>query len=274
MDNDSKKGQIVISQEGGYKLPENWRESTLPEELREDPTLKSVVDLPGMAKMLVHSQKMIGKDKIVVPDELATEEQWGEIFTKLGKPEKPDGYGLKLPENLPPGMEGSKDLLDGYLGIVHKAGLLPAQAKSLYDWYNEINVNSFTEQARVNQESLNTSLKALKKEWGGAFKQKTDLALTAVRTFADEDAQEALSKEIGNDPRMIKMFAAIGAAISEDKLKGEKPVFTPTEAQGEIDRIMADPKHPYHTAKMPGHAEAVKKVKSLYDALYGEAKEK
>ena len=108
----------------------------------------------------------------------------------------------------------------------------------------------------------------LKKDFGAAYDQRVELAKTTIRSFADEDAIEALEEGLGNDPRMVKLFAKIGEAISEDKLKGSKPIYTPTEAQSEIDSIMGNPDHPYHKKDHPGHAAAVEKMKLLYSQVY------
>ena len=42
----------------------NWKES-LPDDLRDNPSLKSIQDVPGLAKSFIHAQKMVGADFIV-----------------------------------------------------------------------------------------------------------------------------------------------------------------------------------------------------------------
>ena len=255
----------ILNEDGTFT--ETWRES-LPEDIREDETLKNISDLPGMAKMLVHSQKLVGADKIAVPGEFATEDDWNAVFTKLGKPENPDGYTLEKPEGIPEGLEYSDDIVANYREVAHKHGLLPAQAKALFDWYNNLYIEGHKSNEKAKEMRLLEAETQLKKDFGAAYDQRVELAKTTIRSFADEDAIEALEEGLGNDPRMVKLFAKIGEAISEDKLKGSKPIYTPTEAQSEIDSIMGNLDHPYHKKDHPGHAAAVEKMKLLYSQVY------
>jgi len=268
MSEDSGNGQI-IAEDGSFT--ENWMES-LPEDLREDPTLKSIQDFPAMAKMLVSSQKLIGKDKIVIPGSESTDEDWLGVFDKLGRPEKSEGYELAKPEGLPEDLPWSDETVEAFKSVAHKTGLLPKQAKDLFDWYNGAVVESYTAAEKEREDAYNGAVAALKKEWGAAYDQKLELAHTAVRAFTDEDDVKALDESLGNDPRMIKLFAKIGGAISEDKLKGTQQIATPTEVQGEINKILGDPKHPYHIKGHPEHAAAVQGMQELYRQMYPEEK--
>ena len=63
----------------------DWRES-LPEDLKSDPSLLTVKDVPGLAKSYIHAQKMIGADKLAIPGKNASEEEWSAVYEKLGKP--------------------------------------------------------------------------------------------------------------------------------------------------------------------------------------------
>ena len=39
---------------------------------------------------------MIGQDKVAVPNKNSTEDQWNEVYSKLGRPETPDKYSLNV----------------------------------------------------------------------------------------------------------------------------------------------------------------------------------
>ena len=72
----------------------DWRES-LPEELRNDPTLQNYKDVESLAKTVVHQQKMIGS-RVPLPK---TEEEKAELYGKLGRPEEPAKYEVAVPED-------------------------------------------------------------------------------------------------------------------------------------------------------------------------------
>ena len=44
---------------------------------------------------------MIGADKVAIPGKYATDEDWSEVYNKLGRPETADLYNLEV--NLPEG---------------------------------------------------------------------------------------------------------------------------------------------------------------------------
>ena len=57
-----------------------------------------------LAKSWVNAQKLIGKEKIPLPGEKATKEDWDVVFSRLGRPEKPEGYTLpeiEVPDDFP-----------------------------------------------------------------------------------------------------------------------------------------------------------------------------
>ena len=73
--------------------------SLIPAEYKEEKALQNFQDMKGFVKSYLHSQKLVGADKIPVPNKHATDEDWNEVYTRLGKPESPDGYKFNLPKD-------------------------------------------------------------------------------------------------------------------------------------------------------------------------------
>ena len=65
-----------------------------PEELRNEPSLRTFTDPGALAKSYVNAQRMIGADKIAIPSKSATPDEWREVYTKLGAPTEVGGYEL------------------------------------------------------------------------------------------------------------------------------------------------------------------------------------
>lgn len=81
----------------------DWREE-LDASVKEHPSLKNFKSPGDLAKSWVEAQKLIGRDKIPVPGEKATKEDWDTVFERLGRPKDKNGYTIpdvKLPDGLP-----------------------------------------------------------------------------------------------------------------------------------------------------------------------------
>jgi hypothetical protein len=48
---------------------------------------------------------MIGQDKVVIPNKNSTEDQWNEVYDKLGRPESADKYTLDAKSEVVPLMK-------------------------------------------------------------------------------------------------------------------------------------------------------------------------
>ena len=70
--------------------------SSLPEDLRTEPSLQNIQDVNQLAKGYVSAQRMVGADKMAIPTKNSTPDDWKEVYTKLGLPETPDNYGVNF----------------------------------------------------------------------------------------------------------------------------------------------------------------------------------
>ena len=52
--------------------------------------------MEDLLKSYKHAQKLVGADKIPVPNKHATEEDWNEVFKRLGAPDKPEDYKYNI----------------------------------------------------------------------------------------------------------------------------------------------------------------------------------
>ena len=111
----------------------NWKDG-LPDDLKTEKALESIQDIPGLAKSYIHAQKMIGSDKIPVPNKYATDEDWQAVYNKLGRPETPDAYEFNLKDN----SNIDENALKGFKETAHKNGLLPKQAEAIMNFYNDM----------------------------------------------------------------------------------------------------------------------------------------
>ncbi len=251
----------------------DWR-SQLPKELQEDANLKTILDVPSLAKSFIHAQRAIGAEKIVIPGKHANDDDWKTVFTKLGLPEKLEDYDVKLDESA----SVDKDFVAKFKDTAHKAGILPHQAQKLATWFQEVNKASEAEIGQAKEKKAATELAALKAEWGAAYEQNLGRAGQLLREAGDEETLKYLDDTgLGNDTKLIKFLAKVGEKfLKEDKSVegggGFKPKYTPKDAIVEANKIMSDATHPYNKQEHPNHKAAVDEVKELFEMAYPTAK--
>ena len=62
----------------------SWKE-TISEEFRNDPNISKFTEIDALAKSYINATRMIGQDKVAVPNENSTDDQWNEIYGKLDR---------------------------------------------------------------------------------------------------------------------------------------------------------------------------------------------
>ena len=244
----------------------DWK-SSLPQELQEDANIKKFTDVSTLAKSYINAQKLIGADKIAIPTKHATEEDWQNVYKKLGLPEKVEDYQVKFKE----GVSLDENFAKSFAEQAYKAGVLPKQAQALADWISEINVTAETKVQEEIKKNFEKSVSELKQEWGNSF----DLQLARANKFVNELGSPELVKflstsGLGADKNLVKMFAKAGEQLfAEHKFvegQGGPGAMSPDEINKEIRKLQADPA--YFDKGHPSHKQIVKEVTSLYEKLY------
>jgi len=242
----------------------DWRADWEPE-LRESPTLEKFKDSKSLAKSYESLEKMLGKNKVVIPGENATKEEIDAFHTQLGRPETADKYKFSVKESLPEGTQIPEEpMIRDWL---HQAGTSQDQADLLFKMYMENRLNG----EKVTQENKDKTLAEatvkLRAEYGLQYDAKLALAEKAYKAFEDADSA-AFWKEHGNNPAMVRMFARVGESISDDKMLGGGVITsTPGQAQAEINTIIGDMSGPYHNRSHIEHDATVKRVNNLFKVV-------
>ncbi len=79
----------------------SWKDS-ISEEYRADPSIEKFTEIDALAKSYINATKMIGQDKVAIPNKNSTEDQWNEVYDKLGRPESADKYSLNAKSEVVP----------------------------------------------------------------------------------------------------------------------------------------------------------------------------
>lgn len=251
--------------------------STLPEQFRDHTALQDIKSLEGLVSSYVNAQSMVGKDKIPLPGESATDEDWNNTFKALGRPDAPEGYGfdpkkLELPEGFTMNDDFNRDILK----TAHDAGLTKRQAdkmlKGLYGMFG----GDFQRQSQEQKANREKWQNQLREDLGGAFDEQLSLANQAFKKIGGEELTTAL-KQAGllSHPSLVKAFAKLGELTSEgnaDVTDGGSGQFkmTAEQAKNEITQLRADAEFMknYTDNKSPGHAAAMSRYTNLFKIAY------
>ena len=267
---DNSDQQTEVSTDLPTTQVQDWR-AGLDVSVKEHPSLKNFKSPGDLAKSWVEAQKLIGRDKIPVPGEKATKEDWDMVFERLGRPKDKDGYAIpdmKAPEGFP---AQDKEFMDTFKAKAHELGMLPQQVNELYKWYMQ---QSFDQYNQFNSSRVDERGKAettLRKAWGKAFEQNFTIAEQAVNKYASPKFIDKLKKSgMNNDPDMIQFIADMAKNFSEDKIAGRPQGLTlsPEEALSEIAKINGDKTHPYWHKQHPENKYAQQKMKGLFEMAH------
>ena len=247
----------TVAQSGG-EVEFDWR-SQIPEEIRDHKSLAHFTDVGAMAKSLVNAQSMIGADKVAIPGKHATDEDWGEVWRKLGRPDTPDGY--ELVNEMPEGIEQNDDMLNWFRNTAHEIGMTPTQAQKMLGKYNQfLGTQMGADEGMVEQLRETTEIE-LKKEYGAAFADRVSNGNAVMQEFGAEgltELQLADGRLLGDHPEIIKMMVNVGefinSKIGEDVLAGTKSSggLAPDDARAKLEEIRA-PNSPYWDQRHPEH---------------------
>ena len=256
---------LVLSGDPKTETPQattDWKAS-LSEEVRSDKSLENIKDIEGLAKSYVHAQKMVGSDKIPVPNKYATDKDWDAVYEKLGRPKSADGYKYDLPQD----KQVDEASLKEFSSQAHKLGLLPTQANGVVKFYNEMTAKSIQDADSKALTARETSTKELKQEWGQAFDQKINQAATLAKSVgATElfDTNLADGTKLGDHPVMIKAFAELAGKMGEDTItQASGPAYlTPNQIEKQIGEL-TQPGSAYWDKNHMNHQAAVQEVLAL-----------
>ena len=189
----------------------------IPDNFREEKSLENFNNMEDFVKSYLHAQKMVGADKIPVPNKHSTDEDWNEVFKRLGAPGSPDDYKYDFKDQ-----EMDSQQVQEFNKTAHRLGLLPKQAEGLIKFYNEMNGNiAANQEEQAAQAQLNVETE-LKKEFGPQFNKRLDQAKRlAVNSLGQDFLENTYLKDgsrLGDNLTVIKAFSSLADKLSEDPI--------------------------------------------------------
>jgi len=251
-------------------VAKSWKEA-ISEEFRNDPNISKFTEIDALAKSYINATRMIGQDKVAVPNENSTDDQWNEVYTKLGRPESADKYKLDINSEVAPIDEGA---IKTFAETSHKLGLNNKQAQGILEYYKSIMEGS-VQQSKIDTETAQAQAEQqLRQEWGKTFDENVKKAGSIAKANLGVDVLDMQLKDgtrLGDHPEVIKGFAKIADMMSEDKIVSTESenVDQGRDLEQEISRIMNDRSGPYWNKGHPEHDKIVQQVYTLRSMIDG-----
>lgn len=229
---------------GDGTLNEGWQ-STLPEEYRDEPSLKSVKDAKILAKMFVDTKKMVGKDTIAIPKDTSPKDEWSRYYEAGGRPATPEDYNLSAPEGFPEDirtMVFPEERIGKWQKMFFEGGVSKKAADAFITEFAKDQIADYQRTQQAEEQAKNQLISELATEYGAAFDQKMHMGDIAIEegTGGDPDMKEALAY-LRKDANAIRMLVTLGEKFAEGKAPSYSAIPTPGDYQQQIDELMASP---------------------------------
>lgn len=244
--------------------------STIPEDLRDHPSLGPIKDVENLARSYVNAQRLIGADKLPMPVN-PTAEDLDNIYSRLGRPESAEGYEIAVDGNIV-----TEEVAKSYADVAHNLRLTPDQANGVLEYYRAMVQESGSMSEAAESQQRNNTEMALRKEWGDEFDARIEDAGKIAKQFGSSDLLDmrlADGTKVGNHPDFIKAFANMAefrsSITSEDTVADStiSSTLSRREAQAEIESIMASPVYT-DRKNVVGRQQAIDRVQELMEMLH------
>jgi len=262
---------IASTTEPQPTVNKTWKEA-ISEEFRSDPNIEKFTEIDALAKSYINATKMIGQDKVAVPNKNSTEDQWNEVYDKLGRPESADKYSLNVKSDVVPIDEGS---IKQFADNAHKLGLNQKQAEGILEFY-KTSMEGTAQQSKVDTETAQAqSAQELRQEWGREFDTNVKRAGALAKANMNPEILDMELKNgmrVGDHPEIIKGFAKIAGMMSEDNMvtAESEQVNSNKDIESEISTITNNTDGPYWNKGHPDHDKVVQQVYTLREMLNAE----
>lgn len=250
------------------ELPE-WVGTTFPEDVRTSPDYAPLFtpdkdnNPPDMAKHKTPADflkaykglnELAGRKGVIVPNEKSTPEEWNKYYAALGRPDKPEGYKLTMPEKLHPSIKVTPEGQKKFFEAAHKIGLPNQMADQLNQWYLSDLSAQITQAETAQAEAAKAADAKLHETWGAKYDENSKVAELAFNAFG----KDKLHPDSMKDPAIREVFYQIGSKISPDTMAalfegGGQGGDGGGDVDKQIAAIWADPAHPFRDAKHKDH---------------------
>ena len=195
--------------------PADGDRSWVPDDLKEDATLKNFKTPHDAIRAFVATKKLVGQrleGMVKVPGDGATPEEVTAWRKATGVPDAVADYTLDVAEDLRHLVPTER--LGEYAAVFHELGVPKGTAQKIVSRYAE----NMQKQLLALEQTYAQQRAALRKEWGEeTYTRRETLADRWIKGFVSEEDQQFLQRAgIAGHPFWLKPFSRLGENAAED----------------------------------------------------------
>jgi len=247
----------------------NWR-TLLPEDMREDSSLKPFKTVGDIAKSYKELASKLGKEHVVKPNANSSKEAWEKYYTDLGRPESPDKYEFTLPTE--DDRKVADDEVKALREMAYSLALDPERAQKLVNTHIERRDaanKAATDKAAAETENQKAAFEAELRQKFGTQNLENLLAAAniAAEKYGGQELMDFLNKTgLKNNPAIVGAFIKVaqetGERVLSDKAK-DTTLMTKEDALRKRNQMLADKNGAYYNKNSASHKDAVQEFVNL-----------
>ena len=198
-------------------------------------------------------ETLLGKEKLPLPANDDDKEGWDRVYKALGRPEKPEDYGIK-------GAEGDDPKVTESLSkAMHELGFTTKQASGIQKAFDGVVGDILAAKTVQDEQKLTQEVGAVKSEWGAQYTENVAIAKRGADTFGlSLDEVTAIEGALGHK-RLMGVLLEMGKTVAEGRFVtgegGGGAITNAQQAQARLDEIRNSP---------VDRTEALKQGSSIY----------
>lgn len=199
-------------------------------------------DANELGKYIKELKSFTGK-KGDIPKEDASQEEWDAFYSKLGRPESPEGYDFAMNDEFKQlvGAEAPffESAIEGFKEQAYALGASPEKAEALIDWYLDKVATQINESREAMNEFNEKQDAELRKEWGANYDGLYDANKAMLKRFgADQDTINELdSSGVLRNPVLAKTLAKINKEFADDPQIGHMQTTTMSGIRDQLEDV-------------------------------------
>ncbi len=208
-----------------------WADGLQSEDNRAKANAKGWTSAEDVVQSYSHLESQLGRS-IVPPSPGDPPEKWETFYRAGGRPDHPDGYEFKMPEELPSDFAYEDGLATQFRNWAHGSGLNPRQAQELHDRFVRYQADLYSDYRDSREQAASDAHEQMVRRWGSPdgerFRRNIELANRAIRNLGGDALVHALKMgslvnddgAIANDALAVALARAGEALFAEDTLTG------------------------------------------------------